>query len=612
MKLNSICKKMIVGLATVAIVSGYVPAISNIVMAETIQGDTTKEIEIPDRNLKAVLQSKYDIDGDGKITEHDMLNIVTLDIAQSNIANLEGLQHASNLKEIYAQYNNISDLTPLVNLEKITRAYFINNSITDISILKNAKWDKENLFIRIDRNFINFDNNNENYKVMKELIDTSTIIQDNLKLEMLEENLKQHYGNASEIDNEVKLDENLKLRLIEKGLDNNKDGKIARRELYCAELHCNDPYRLDLSNAGIADISGIEYVEMIEIQLNNNKIRDITPATKNKHIQYLNLNDNQISDITGIENCTTAYNIFLSNNRITDISTLANFKFENKTYKTTINLSNNAIDITKEGNKKAKEIWDTNNYTLKVDEQIKEEDLPPLEDETEITLKNATKEQIVNAINSDKNVTLDMNENINLISNEVFDSLSNKENKELKITTNNATWKFTSENITYKNIDLNPKVILSATKFENMSEPPSEGGIFIKFEHEGNLPGKAEIELDIKDYNVYGNNKTVYLYYFDSVKKKYEYISTVTTEDEKVKVVLEHCSEYVLLDKMIIELGDVNGDEKINARDAKLVLQYFNGNVELTAEQKAKADVNGDGKINARDAKLILQIFNGK
>jgi len=63
---------------------------------------------------------------------------------------------------------------------------------------------------------------------------------------------------------------------------------------------------------------------------------------------------------------------------------------------------------------------------------------------------------------------------------------------------------------------------------------------------------------------------------------------------------------------MIIELGDVNGDEKINARDAKLVLQYFNGKVEFTEKQKAKADVNGDSKINARDAKLILQIFNGK
>lgn len=60
-----------------------------------------------------------------------------------------------------------------------------------------------------------------------------------------------------------------------------------------------------------------------------------------------------------------------------------------------------------------------------------------------------------------------------------------------------------------------------------------------------------------------------------------------------------------------ILLGDVNQDGKINARDAKLVLQYFNGNVSFTAEQKARADVNKDGKINARDAKLILQKFNG-
>lgn len=59
-------------------------------------------------------------------------------------------------------------------------------------------------------------------------------------------------------------------------------------------------------------------------------------------------------------------------------------------------------------------------------------------------------------------------------------------------------------------------------------------------------------------------------------------------------------------------LGDVNQDGKVNARDAKMVLQYFNGNITLSEVQKTLADVNGDGKINARDAKLILQIFNGK
>jgi len=72
-------------------------------------------------------------------------------------------------------------------------------------------------------------------------------------------------------------------------------------------------------------------------------------------------------------------------------------------------------------------------------------------------------------------------------------------------------------------------------------------------------------------------------------------------------------SEIKSIESTITDLiGDVNGDGKINARDAKLVLQYFNGKTEFTEEQKAKADVNGDGKINARDAKLILQIFNGK
>ena len=72
-------------------------------------------------------------------------------------------------------------------------------------------------------------------------------------------------------------------------------------------------------------------------------------------------------------------------------------------------------------------------------------------------------------------------------------------------------------------------------------------------------------------------------------------------------------SEIKSVESTITDLiGDVNGDGKINARDAKLVLQYFNGKTEFTEEQKAKADVNGDGKINARDAKLILQIFNGK
>ncbi|MDE5565144.1 MAG: leucine-rich repeat protein [Oscillospiraceae bacterium] len=58
-------------------------------------------------------------------------------------------------------------------------------------------------------------------------------------------------------------------------------------------------------------------------------------------------------------------------------------------------------------------------------------------------------------------------------------------------------------------------------------------------------------------------------------------------------------------------LGDVNGDDAINASDAAVVLitaaQIGAGDaVDLTDKQKSAADVNKDSKINASDAAVIL------
>jgi hypothetical protein len=61
-----------------------------------------------------------------------------------------------------------------------------------------------------------------------------------------------------------------------------------------------------------------------------------------------------------------------------------------------------------------------------------------------------------------------------------------------------------------------------------------------------------------------------------------------------------------------LELGDINGDNNINANDAAQVLvvaaQIGAGYSDiLTDAQKKAADINGDGKINAEDAAIILQ-----
>ncbi len=54
-------------------------------------------------------------------------------------------------------------------------------------------------------------------------------------------------------------------------------------------------------------------------------------------------------------------------------------------------------------------------------------------------------------------------------------------------------------------------------------------------------------------------------------------------------------------------LGDVNGDEKVNATDALVALRAAVNKIELNEEQFARADVNGDKKVDSKDALEMLQ-----
>ena len=59
------------------------------------------------------------------------------------------------------------------------------------------------------------------------------------------------------------------------------------------------------------------------------------------------------------------------------------------------------------------------------------------------------------------------------------------------------------------------------------------------------------------------------------------------------------------------KIGDVNGDNKVDSTDARLVLQYAVGKV-TTLGNQAAANVNGDSKVDSTDARLILQYAVGK
>jgi hypothetical protein len=63
----------------------------------------------------------------------------------------------------------------------------------------------------------------------------------------------------------------------------------------------------------------------------------------------------------------------------------------------------------------------------------------------------------------------------------------------------------------------------------------------------------------------------------------------------------------ITVPKQVITRGDVNGDGRIDSRDAILVSQFASGIKTPTEAQKASADMNGDGKVDSKDTILILR-----
>jgi hypothetical protein len=60
-----------------------------------------------------------------------------------------------------------------------------------------------------------------------------------------------------------------------------------------------------------------------------------------------------------------------------------------------------------------------------------------------------------------------------------------------------------------------------------------------------------------------------------------------------------------------VKIGDVNGDGRINARDARALLRFIAGLAEDGEVNEAAADYDNNGKVNARDARALLRSIAG-
>ena len=94
----------------------------------------TAGISIPDAGLRSAIESTLGKQPGDAITEGDMALMGILDAGYASITNLDGLQHAVNLRALYLQGNSISDASSLAGLARMQVLFLHGNDITDIDL----------------------------------------------------------------------------------------------------------------------------------------------------------------------------------------------------------------------------------------------------------------------------------------------------------------------------------------------------------------------------------------------------------------------------------------------------------------------------------------------
>lgn len=188
-------------------------------------------------------------------------------------------------------------------------------------------------------------------------------------------------------------------------------------------------------------------------------------------------------------------------------------------------------------------------YIATVEEDIWDKEFAPM---FETTIKTDNAEEIKDKIDVYMNTIVNV-EKATEIDKSVFEKLSNTKESSLTINTSNAVWEFESSDIKNKDVTLKTEIKVQKNPFEKIKNTTIKDALFIDFSHSGNLPGKANVTLNVGTEKYGNSEKTLYLYYYNEDTKKYEYIDEVIYNKGSVTLTLEHCSMYSLSSTKINE-----------------------------------------------------------
>ena len=260
------------------------------------------DVDIPDPNLRAAIESALGKASGASILLSDMANLTRLDAPNANISDLTGLEDATNLKELglgreyveaegdWINSNSISDLSPLRGLTNLTYLNFWDNNISDITALRGLT----------NLTYLNLGSNS--------IVDISAVSSlTNLTELNLWDNSIVDISAVSSLTN-----------LTELNLWDNSIVDIS------AVAGLTNLTRLDLQRNNIVDISAVAgLTNLTDLLLEGNSIRDLSPVADLTNLTFLVLDRTSISDISAVAGLTNLIQLNLWDNNITDLSPLA-------------------------------------------------------------------------------------------------------------------------------------------------------------------------------------------------------------------------------------------------------------------------------------------------
>lgn len=286
-------------------------------------------VSIPDAGLRGAIESALGKQPGEAITEGDMALVGILDASYAGITQLDGLQHAVNLRALYLQGNTVSDASSLAGLARMQVLSLHSNDVTEID-----------LTAMTDLRFVDLSNN-----------DLTTI---------------DLSGQRTGVGEDARSS-----KLFALWLHNNRltsvdvSGLTALRDRPDGTSHPNYvSLRLDrnqlTSVTGLADLPR----QVWSLRLGHNQLTSIDLRGA-EHLHYLHLNDNPISNTSDLDGLTSLTDLRRLHLYGTDISAidLSNFSRLERAFLNDNKLT--SVDVT--GLDRIRRLWLRGNRITQID-----------------------------------------------------------------------------------------------------------------------------------------------------------------------------------------------------------------------------------------------------